>query len=160
MSFFIEDNEFLRKLEFTQSLANELMQEHGLSEWKFQLSNQKERVGECRHAEKVIRYSQHYIEKTPESEIRDTILHEIAHALVGSGHGHDWTWKMKCLEIGAKPERLTWESQTTANHNYRITCNGCGKSWKRHRLKRGYLNGRYVSTCCGASMTVEELNGV
>ena len=37
-------------------------------------------------------------------EVRDTILHEIAHALVGPGHGHDAVWKAKCVEVGAKPE--------------------------------------------------------
>ena len=38
-------------------------------------------------------------------QVRDTILHEIAHALVGPGHGHDAVWKRKCREVGARPER-------------------------------------------------------
>ena len=38
------------------------------------------------------------------SESEDTVLHELAHALVGSGHGHNAVWKQMCVKIGAKPE--------------------------------------------------------
>ena len=38
-------------------------------------------------------------------ESQDVILHEIAHALVGRGHGHNEEWRNKCIEIGAKPEQ-------------------------------------------------------
>ena len=33
-------------------------------------------------------------------QINDTILHEIAHALVGPGNGHNLKWKKKAKEIG------------------------------------------------------------
>ena len=38
-------------------------------------------------------------------ESKDVVLHEIAHALTGPGHGHDWAWKQKCVLVGARPER-------------------------------------------------------
>ena len=39
-----------------------------------------------------------------EKHVLDTILHEIAHALVGSHHKHDAVWKAKCKEIGCDPK--------------------------------------------------------
>ena len=38
-------------------------------------------------------------------EVRDTILHEVAHALVGPGHGHDTVWKATAAQVGARPQR-------------------------------------------------------
>ena len=35
-------------------------------------------------------------------EIRNTILHEIAHALVGNENVHNLVWKKKALELGVK----------------------------------------------------------
>ena len=34
------------------------------------------------------------------SDIRDTLLHEIAHAIVGPGHGHDAVWQTAARRIG------------------------------------------------------------
>jgi hypothetical protein len=38
--------------------------------------------------------------------IRDTILHEVAHALVGENHNHDEAWRAKAIELGATGETL------------------------------------------------------
>lgn len=140
-------------------LGNALMAEHGLKEqgWKFDLDSGKQRIGCCHHDTKTITYSKHFLPESEMEAIKDVILHEIAHALVGSNHGHDWTWKRKCLEIGAKPERLDYESKLSkqaSTPNFVIECNNCGRRWKRYRLKRGYLNGNFHSSCCHASMTV------
>jgi predicted SprT family Zn-dependent metalloprotease len=37
-------------------------------------------------------------------EVRDTILHEIAHVLVGPGHGHGAAWQAVAKSVGAKPQ--------------------------------------------------------
>ena len=34
------------------------------------------------------------------SDIRDTLLHEIAHAIVGLGHRHDAVWQTAAWRIG------------------------------------------------------------
>ena len=141
----------------TLRLGNALMREHGLVGWKFDLDSGKQRIGCCHHREKLITYSKHYIPETSMEEIKDTILHEIAHALAGSGHGHDYYWKEICKQIGARPERLDYESKRSkeaSKPNYVIECNACGQRWKRFRLKPGYLNGHFHSGCCHAPMTV------
>ena len=41
------------------------------------------------------------------SEIRDTLLHEIAHAIVGPGHGHDALWQTAARRIGCTEKRCS-----------------------------------------------------
>ena len=41
------------------------------------------------------------------SDVRDTILHEIAHAIVGPGHGHDAVWQTAERRIGCTPKRCS-----------------------------------------------------
>jgi SprT protein len=133
------------KLTVVEELANELLEEHDLSDWRFEWSKDKRTVGWCRHHRKVIQYSLYFVHKTDMDEIRDTLLHEIAHALVGANHGHNHVWKSKCREIGARPERLAnEESKTTAVYNYKLLCDNCGKEYYRYRLRRATL---YCSRC-------------
>ena len=137
------------KLVQTLKLGRELLNEFGLDDWKFDLSNEKVTLGRCDHSKKLITFSTYYLHEDM-SEIEETIRHEIAHALVGPLHGHDWIWRQKCLEVGAKPERLAGEEvQTRAQPNYMIECTGCGQRWPRHRLKKkAFVNAR--SVCCSA----------
>lgn len=39
-------------------------------------------------------------------EIENTILHEIAHAIVGVGHGHRLKWQEKAIELGVTWKRI------------------------------------------------------
>lgn len=81
------------------------MGEHGLIGWKFKIDTRTHcRRGCCKYLSRTISVSEYYL-ASHDDMIRDTILHEIAHALVGPGHGHDGVWKAKCKEIGARPER-------------------------------------------------------
>ena len=131
-----------------KKLAIELMSEHGLLDngWSFEYDTAKTRFGVCKYGSKVIGLSEPLTEVNNEVEVRDTILHEIAHALVGTGHGHNEVWKAKCREIGAKPERCYTEEDTnTIAGKYKAVCGGCGKTFTRHkRLSRG----RRVACLC------------
>lgn len=93
------------------SLAIELMTRHGLivkdenESWKFSWSKRKTCWGLCNYKTKTIQLSSFLF--TPQVSYRDvkeTIIHEIAHALTPY-HGHDWIWKKKCRELGGNPER-------------------------------------------------------
>jgi predicted SprT family Zn-dependent metalloprotease len=121
-------------------LANQLLREHGLYEqgWDFKLLNSKRQVGNCNHITKEIGFSIHFIHRTGMDEIKDTLLHEIAHALAGPREGHGRVWKDWCIAVGAKPERLAGEETvSTAKPNYILECPSCGRRWQRYRLKRG-----------------------
>src|SRR5436190_24197018 len=87
-------------------LACELLDSYGLQDWSFAFNRRKRDMGLCLYGSRVIQLSMHFILLNDNVAVRDTLLHEIAHALVGPGHGHDVVWKRKCLRIGARPERL------------------------------------------------------
>jgi predicted SprT family Zn-dependent metalloprotease len=120
-----------------KELATQLLATHGLAEWQFAFNTNKRRAGVCRYPARgrpgCIELSRHYVLRNPEDEVRDTILHEIAHALVGHGHGHDEVWKAKCVEVGARPERCYGEEVEMPRGRWRATCGGCGKDYDRHR---------------------------
>ena len=70
-------------------LASRLMNEHGLTGWRVKLDHARRRAGQCDFAAQTISLSRHYVRHAESDHIHDTILHEIAHALVGPKHGHD-----------------------------------------------------------------------
>jgi predicted SprT family Zn-dependent metalloprotease len=115
-----------------EKLALQLIAQHGLKDWKFAFNRRKQSMGLCVYSRKTIELSIHFVERdNPWEEIRDTILHEIAHALVGPSHGHDKVWKRKCVQIGARPKACGEADMPEGKWNAR--CSGCGKAFHRHR---------------------------
>jgi len=106
-----------------ENLVNSLMEQHGLKNngWLFRWSNAKHALGTCIYAYKQIKLSIHYVTDSDEQKVRDTILHEIAHALVGGGHGHNYIWRRKCMEIGATPRRVS-KTYNVPQGKYVATC--------------------------------------
>ena len=82
--------------------CREKLDEYGLKHWSIRITtNVNQRfLGLCSHNDCCIIVNAHHVDQNPDSEIKDTILHEIAHALVGPNHGHDPTWVTKAKEIG------------------------------------------------------------
>jgi predicted SprT family Zn-dependent metalloprotease len=128
-----------------QRLATQLLAAHGLHDWSFAFNRRKLQMGLCRYDPRVIELSLHFIARNDDAAIRDTLLHEIAHALVGPGHGHDGVWKRKCLEIGARPERCCNEANMPEGR-WRALCGACGKVHHKHRRPKR-LVGWYCRTC-------------
>ncbi len=151
----------LQKIIALHKEANMLLHEHGLAQqgWRFKLSSSKHRVAVCKHGEKRIEYSGNYLNAPPE-EITDTLLHEIAHALVGPGMGHNYAWKAKCREIGAKPQRLASEETSQAkSHNYNFVwrCPNCKWEAGRYRIKRRLI-GNAMCPRCGSILQAFKYN--
>lgn len=86
-------------------MAEQLLLEHGLTRWRVELDGAKRRAGVCRFADQVIGLSAPLTELHGEEEVRDTVLHEIAHALVGPSHGHDRIWRATAVRIGCSGAR-------------------------------------------------------
>jgi predicted SprT family Zn-dependent metalloprotease len=116
----------------TYALAYALLARYGLHDWSFALNRRKSQMGLCLFDEKAIALSVHFIELNDDDAIRDTLLHEIAHALTGPGHGHDTIWKRTCVEVGAKPERLCYDVNMPQGR-WQATCGSCGMLHHRHR---------------------------
>lgn len=80
--------------------ARDEMTRHKLDDWGLRLTDNPKVLGLCDHNSKVLFLNCHHILLHPKPEIENTIRHEIAHALVGRGHGHDITWQDKAREVG------------------------------------------------------------
>ena len=92
-------------------MARRLMDEHGLTGWTLAFGEARTRLGACHFRHHVIRISRTHALEGSEEQIRDTVLHEIAHAIAGHGAGHGPLWKATARRIGATPRAKTYESQ-------------------------------------------------
>jgi predicted SprT family Zn-dependent metalloprotease len=127
-----------------RDLALQLMAQHGLHEWSFAFNRRKQALGLCRYAVKTIELSIYFVDGNGSEEISETILHEIAHALVGVGHGHDAVWKRKCIEIGANPARCGQADMPRGR--WQANCSCCRKVFSRHRRPK-QVKGWYCREC-------------
>jgi predicted SprT family Zn-dependent metalloprotease len=133
------------RVEQVARLASQLLIRYGLPDWSFSFNRRKREMGLCLYEPKLIQLSLHFVLLNDDEAIRDTILHEIAHALVGPGHGHDAIWKWKCLEVGAILERLCGEVNMPLGR-WQAICAGCGMLHHRHRRPK-HLVGWWCRHC-------------
>lgn len=150
-----------------EQLARSLMQQHGLLRdgWRFRFSNAKRQLGSAHIRRqrdpatgrtiriKTIRLSRHLVTLNTEHEVRDTILHEIAHALAGLSNGHNAKWKAVCRRIGARPVRLAGEEVIAPAPRYRVVCNACRRvlAHRHRRVAPASLRRSYCRSCGPAS---------
>ncbi len=88
------------EIDGARTLAEHLLREHGLSSWRLVFDRAKTRAGVCRFHQREIGLSGPLTQLHSADAVRDTILHEIAHALVGPTHQHDAVWRAKAAELG------------------------------------------------------------
>ncbi|HEY5956080.1 MAG TPA: SprT-like domain-containing protein, partial [Polyangiaceae bacterium] len=100
-------------IRWAAALARHLMREHGLDGWRFDWDRSQRRYGCCHTGEKKITMSHHLVLHRTRQKVRNTILHEIAHALT-PGHGHDRVWQAKARSIGCSGERCAEARPSTA----------------------------------------------
>lgn len=130
--------------------GDELLAEFGLDDWRTVADNRPtRRFGQTRYRKKEIGLSSKIVVLNTPDRVEQTIRHEIAHALVGPGQGHNAVWKAKCLEVGAPPRACYVESETaTPPTPWKLVCDRC--SYEIARARRG--NGRYGHRGCGGEM--------
>lgn len=114
-----------------------------LSDWELKFSNQKRQLGYCRPKKKVISISKAFMETNPFPIIKDTLLHEIAHALHFLETGktnHSNGWKKFALRVGCEPKRCaTGEGLIMPEGNYVGVCPACEKNTHFYRkVRRSY----------------------
>lgn len=127
------------KLEDGIDLCNSLIREHAvLSDWSAYIDSSKSRAGLCSFNRRMIYLSKHFVENNPEHIVRNTILHEIAHALVGWVHHHDDVWRAKAIELGCDGNRCYDPRMVKMpEKRYELRCLHCGRIARRHRLPKG-----------------------
>ena len=122
-------------LKDAETLAQQLMSEHGLSHWNFEFDRAVRRFGFCMYGSRTITLSKKFTLLNSEPEGRNTILHEIAHALVGPNHGHDRAWKVKAKELGCDGSRCCDHSVVAPSTRWTAECPGCRRAVRRHRRR-------------------------
>ena len=115
--------EDLQRLAEIRMIAERMMTRHGLKGWSFQFDDASRRAGLCLFSTRVIALSRQFCVQAPNKEVADTILHEIAHALVGPKHNHDAVWKAAARSIGCTAERC--HDVDFAPPRYIISCLFC-----------------------------------
>lgn len=132
-----------KKFEQALLVGAELMVEHGLGDWKIGAHNKRRVLADCVSRKKTIRYSRHFLTITSKEDFIGVTLHEIAHALVGAGHGHNSVFKKKVREISPNDNYSGANvSKPILTHKYDLVCPECGVT------TRSNVNKKYFCSKC------------
>jgi predicted SprT family Zn-dependent metalloprotease len=134
-------------------LAEQLIAEHLPSgDWSFAFDSAKRRAGACDYSRRRITVSRYLAAKTDEADLRQVLLHEIAHALAGHAAAHGPRWRSVAQGLGYTGERLhhgpiaderaPWVGTCVAGHvHYRfrrpaspLSCGLCARGFSRAAL--------------------------
>lgn len=128
-------------------MISRLMLDHGLTDWSFRWSSARRGFGTCCSQKKLITISTVLANVNTDERVRRTVLHEIAHALVGTRHGHDVVWRSMCLRIGGDG-KTCWDRTTTVAvpAPWSGTCPVCHT--EHHRYRRPRLHLKYFCRRC------------
>lgn len=80
--------------------AEALIEDHLDDSWSFAFDNAKRRAGACDYLRKRITVSRYLSARYDDDTNRQTLLHEIAHALAGPAAGHGAEWKRIARMLG------------------------------------------------------------
>lgn len=126
------------------TLANKMLSKHSeLKYWNASTNNRKRSFGVCNYTKKQIELSSYLIPVMTNKGIKETIIHEIAHALT-PGHNHDKVWKLKCIELGGTGQRCGGSEKYMDGEKgrklaqqkmakYTLTCPECGAIYHKNR---------------------------
>lgn len=136
-------------LEDAENLALVLMEDHGIGNtWSFAFDRAKQRCGCAKFKIRTITLSWYYVERNDEADVRDTILHEIAHVLAGAKAGHGRTWQMWAIRVGARPERCATGVDMPEGKIEGVCAPGCTARHTRHRMPpKHMLHGWQCKRC-------------
>lgn len=115
--------------------ARQMLDKQGLHDWRFKFNTNKKRLGVCKYfPQQRIEVSIHAT-NLGEEKVKQVIAHEVAHAVVGSRHGHDHTWRQKAISLGDTGERCSSVGMGV-EHQFVGICPNCKIEKKAHRRRR------------------------
>lgn len=119
-----------------QILAEQLISQFGLTDYHFEFDNAVERFGYCSEHKKLISLSKQLTELNSQEAVKDTILHEIAHALTPH-QNHNEVWQRVCKAIGGNGQRCYDNNETeTPLTKYTAHCPNCSKDVLRNKKNK------------------------
>ena len=102
-------------------------------------------------------------EANSESDLRNTIRHELAHIAVGPGHGHDAVWKREAKRMGCTGDRchqmVVAQSSRRARFDWTASCSSCGHviGTLRNRVTVAKWAGNRRTRCCSAPIATKKV---
>lgn len=117
-------------------MVSELLVEHELVDegWTFDFDRAVSRFGACNYTKKQITLSAALVELNNEDTVRNTALHEIAHALTPGDRGHGSEWYRVATSIGCTGERCyNGDLVTAPEPRYTGECGMCTHVFRRER---------------------------
>lgn len=141
--------------EKSRRLALKLLEKYGLAAegWSFQFNRGLKLLGACNYSAKKIELSKYFVKYATRSEVKEVILHEIAHAKAGSNAAHGPLWQEECRKIGIKPE-VTYDAIMPLG-KYHATCKVCFRRYNSHRRPNKGVT-RYCGKCERQEKTILE----
>lgn len=129
-------------------IAGELFKQHGLDVrgWLLEFRNYGHRLGSCCSSKKIIALNDFYADHNTESNVLNTLHHEVAHALVGPSHGHGPIWKAMARKLGCIPKACGKMGVIIRPGKYQATCPSCGRPFHKYRRPK-YVLGYYCPAC-------------
>ena len=121
------------KLKKAEQLAKKLMRQHlpkGENNWVFMWSNATKFFGLCSYgiSGTFIKLSKKFVVLNSEEETKETLLHEIAHAIdvnIRGGTNHDYIWKIIAKHIGSTGDTCFNNEVIRPKLKYSTICNTC-----------------------------------
>ena len=142
-----------------QSLGQQLLRAHELEGWTLVFDNAKARAGACRFNRREVSLSRPSTRLRSEPDVRDTILHEIAHALAGHAAGHGPDWRRTALRIGASPTRCVVQDTPMPPAPWTGICPAGHESFRHKRPERVQSCSRCSKTFSGDNLISWQLHG-
>lgn len=102
------------RISYVERMGQALLQAHKLTNWEFGVDRALTRYGCCYYHLKRITMSKYYIlsDNISLNEIKNVLLHEIAHAIAGyeAGHGKEWARIARAIGCDAQVKCDKWAS--------------------------------------------------
>lgn len=114
------------------------MRETNLVGWTFGFDRATRRAGQCNYTHRKITVSRRLMALYSEAEAKDTVIHEVAHALVGPGEAHGERWRETAIALGGTGEVRVSRDAPQLPPKYVGLCS-CGREFARMRLPRADL---------------------
>lgn len=128
-----------------EDLVRRLMIQHRIADWSFKWNRNKHFLGICKYDAKRIELSEVYVMNNSTDHVRDTILHEIAHALAGPDAKHGPLWKATAVRLGANPKSCAADA-IMPKGRWQAQCKACGREFSKHR-KPKRVRSHYCRRC-------------
>jgi predicted SprT family Zn-dependent metalloprotease len=104
-------------------IAHQLVSHHLPGQgWRIAWDNARGRNGQCRYGTKTLSFSRPVTQQRDEADFRNTVLHEIAHAMTpGAKHGP--VWRRQFIALGGDGKRCSSDQiDQAAVAKYALEC--------------------------------------